>query len=148
MASLGGVLIVNRRAPVRAWTCDALDVTRDFANMDEFENWYRPSHHGDANKRVNSQYLFTDVLLDDVSDPPSHKAAKGTTKARAVRAPPTNTKSRVMVDGVEYASVFKAFEALGLPVPKHGKFRKDLKIAGALPFEHDGKTHKFTTTGG
>lgn len=41
-------------------------------------------------------------------------------------------KQHVQVNGVEYRSVLAAFQALGLPVSKHIKFRAQLKAAGAL----------------
>jgi hypothetical protein len=50
----------------------------------------------------------------------------------------------VSVDGVQYKSVRDAFKALGLPDSKHVPFRKKLKAAGALGFEHEGKTTNFT----
>lgn len=50
---------------------------------------------------------------------------------RAARAERTHVK----VNGVEYPSVRKAFEALGLPDSKHIKFRMELKSVGKLAFE-------------
>ena len=41
----------------------------------------------------------------------------------------------IEVDGVEYGSVFKAFQALGLPESKHIKFRGALRKAGELAFD-------------
>ena len=137
---------MNRRAPVRAYVRSDLHKTRDFKNMDEFEDWYRPSHHGDHNKCVNAQYLFTDLLVDSIADAPRGREPK--VKGDAPRAPrPVSTKSRVIVDGVEHASVYAAFVALGLPIPKHGKFRKELKMSGELVFEHYGKSHNFKVAG-
>jgi len=57
--------------------------------------------------------------------------------ARAARHP-------VIVAGVPYASVAKAFTALGLPMNKHVAFRAKLAAAGEGDFEHDGKVHSFT----
>jgi len=43
----------------------------------------------------------------------------------------------------EFTSTRKAFAALGLPDNKHVKFRAELKRAGAMAFEHGGKTYNF-----
>lgn len=72
MASTGSY-IVNRLAPVKAWCRGDLDgATRDFKDMSEFERWYSPKLHGPAG--VNSQYLFTDVLVDVLSDPAGYRS--------------------------------------------------------------------------
>lgn len=52
--------------------------------------------------------------------------------------------SAVNADGVVYGSVLKAFEALKLPIPKHQKFRAELKAKRALDFVHDGVKYAFT----
>lgn len=43
----------------------------------------------------------------------------------------------------EYNSVRAAFEALGLPISKHIRFRMKLKEAGEMAFQHDGKEYHF-----
>jgi capsule polysaccharide export protein KpsE/RkpR len=43
----------------------------------------------------------------------------------------------------QYNSTKAAFEALGLPISKHIRFRMKLKEAGKLAFEHDGKSYAF-----
>lgn len=53
-------------------------------------------------------------------------------------------KQRVMADGTEYRSVAEAFGALDLPMPKHVKFRMELKAAGRATFEHLSVKHKFS----
>lgn len=146
MATLSGTLIVNRRAPVRAWLIGDLDKTRDFKNMDEFEDWYRPSFHGDASKKVVSQYLFTDVPLESISDPPrGGSSAPKVAKPGSLSSGPV--RSRVVVDGKEYGSVYKAFVGLALPIKAHGKFRADLKRSGSLAFEWGGKKYQFNIIG-
>lgn len=52
--------------------------------------------------------------------------------------------STVYVDGTEYGSVLQAFQALALPVPKHQKFRAELKQKRTLAFLHDGKSFTFS----
>jgi hypothetical protein len=42
-----------------------------------------------------------------------------------------------------YTSTKAAFDALGLPIEKHIRFRMKLKEAGKLAFEHDGKAYAF-----
>jgi hypothetical protein len=43
----------------------------------------------------------------------------------------------------QYTSIKAAFDALGLPIEKHIRFRMKLKEAGKLAFEHDGKSYAF-----
>lgn len=64
-------------------------------------------------------------------------------KKESVRAA-RSVRSRVVVDGTEYRSVAAAFQELDLPMKLHVKFRADLKAAGNLPFEIDGKTYEFS----
>ena len=49
-----------------------------------------------------------------------------------------STRNGVKANGAEYTSVYKAFQALRLPVSKHIAFRIKLKEAGKLDFT-DGK---------
>lgn len=65
-------------------------------------------------------------------------ARKASWKVPEVRAA-RSTRHGVVVDGVEYRSVAKAFLALGLPYEKHIKFRGELKKAGHAEFGG----HKF-----
>lgn len=63
--------------------------------------------------------------------PKAEKKAPVDNEARRV-------KNHVRVAGVEYRSVAAAFEALGLPMNKHIKFRAKLKASGAETFDgHD-----------
>ena len=55
-----------------------------------------------------------------------------------------NFKMRITVDAVPYRSVKIAFEALGLPLGRHIKFRADLHKEGRKVFEHEGKQLVFT----
>ena len=43
----------------------------------------------------------------------------------------------------KYSSLWQAFKSLDLPDKQHQKFRKDLKIAGALNFQSDKKVYRF-----
>lgn len=51
----------------------------------------------------------------------------------------------VEVEGVVYKSVYAAFTALKLKIPKHGKFRAELKKSkdGKLPYTENGKRYDF-----
>lgn len=60
----------------------------------------------------------------------SVKASWDDKSVREARA----TKNHVKVDGVEYRSVYQAFEKLNLPLGKVIKFRGELKAAGTLKF--------------
>lgn len=124
-APLGNV--VNHRAPV---TCYArgdkvggplAKETRQFKCLSEFLKWYVPRHHGAAS--VISRYLFTDVLLETLTDPPQGPAA-----AVGRRAAGPRTRSAVEVDGKQYRSTWAAFQALGLGDERECvKFRTELK---------------------
>jgi hypothetical protein len=50
---------------------------------------------------------------------------------------------KVKVGGKEYGSVFKAFEALKLPIWQHQAFRKVLKLSKRAPFKYGAKTYQF-----
>lgn len=52
-------------------------------------------------------------------------------------------RHHVEVGGIVFKSVAEAFGNLGLPMSKHIKFRGELKRAGSLTFEHDGKHYTF-----
>jgi hypothetical protein len=56
-------------------------------------------------------------------------------------------KAPVVVNDKQYRSVREAFVALGLPLSKHQKFRKELKLAGNKAFECDGHLYMFTAAG-
>lgn len=139
MASLGKATIVNEKAPVTVWSREMFHLgkvvlseeegTRKFRNLAEFRAWYWPPSHGETG--VNSQYLFTDVLVDHIKD-----ASRSITRKSAGTSGKGGgtTRSRVTVDGVPFGSVFKAFEALGLPIKDHGPFRAKLKKAGKLEY--------------
>ncbi len=78
------------------------------------------------------------------------KASKPVSEKKQPVAPKTskpvvgdNCKKRVTVNKIPYRSVFVAFEALGLPVNKHIKFRAKLKLSGDEVFEHEGKKYHF-----
>jgi hypothetical protein len=64
-----------------------------------------------------------------------------------VRAERLNRQAVVVItkNGAhQHNSTKAAFEALGLPLSKHIRFRMKLKEAGKLDFEHEGKTFTFT----
>ena len=140
-------LVVNERAPVRAYRkYDEGGSTRDFKDLAAFEAWLSPRHHGVVG--VNSQFLFTDVLLEQTSDPPDlargrHVGVVGQSSP-GYRPPGGPRKNhRVDVDGVVHGSVYKAFEKLGLPIDAHVKFRNLLKQNHELSFTHAGKQYNF-----
>lgn len=70
-------------------------------------------------------------------------------KMSAARKGKSNTESqkqhkKAIVDGVEYQSTRKAFEALGLPVQSHNTFRKKLSSSSMSGnFVHNGKIYHF-----
>lgn len=73
-------------------------------------------------------------------------AATRTHKGGDTRA--TNgVKAPVVVNGKAYRSVREAFVQLGLPLSKHQKFRKELKLAGSKVFEDAGHLYMFTAAG-
>lgn len=135
-------LIVNDGAPVRAYLMYKEDQTRNFRNLKEFDDWWRPNFHGgDGKGRVNSQFLYTDVLLDRIDDPPVGKM-------RAPRADGTGAPrvhQQVEVGGARYNSVYRAFEALSLSIPAHTKFRAELKRSPTLELTYTeaGKSYEF-----
>lgn len=55
----------------------------------------------------------------------------------------SKTQHKVTCNGETYRSVFKAFEANGLPINKHIAFRTKLFAAGSLDFVHEDKTCVF-----
>lgn len=150
-SSFGNYLIVNERAPVRVYKKYHLEETREFKNMAEFKAWYVPGAHGLVPGGINSQYLFTDILLEWIGNARvARRGGRGIgglvqgdgTTARVPRGGGT-ARSRVDVDGTEHGSVYRAFEALGLPIPAHAKFRAELKREREKVFTHDGKSYKF-----
>ena len=76
--------------------------------------------------------------------PADRSAAVKSSWSDAKVAAARSTHNKVKVGGEVYGSVRKAFAALGLPDVKHIKFRGELKRAGKLTFEHDGKKFNFT----
>lgn len=73
------------------------------------------------------------------------KAEEALAAAREEAAKPKPAPGRepIIVKGIEYRSVLKAFQELELPISKHQAFRKQLKTEGELAFKHDGKTYNF-----
>lgn len=145
------VLIVNPLAPVRVYKREDIDgEVRDFRNLDEFEAWYHPGHHGHLNGAigVKTQFLYTDVLLDRIDDP--RRGPKVSTVPRGKDAGQergdavvvrSGHHQKVRVDGNIYNSTWDAFQKLGLGgVKECVKFRTQLKAAGSG--EYGGK--KFT----
>ena len=61
-------------------------------------------------------------------------------KVAAKRAERTHVKA----SGQIYRSVREAFEALGLPLSKHIRFRMELKSVHELTFKHEGRAIKFS----
>lgn len=134
-------LIINDGAPVRAYRMNHEEETRNFRNLREFDDWWRPNYHGgDGKGRVNSQFLYTDVLLDRIDDPPAgRRRAPGT---RGGGAGPRK-RQQVEVRAIRYNSVYKAFEALGLSIPAHTKFRSELKRSPALALTYQERGEKY-----
>lgn len=66
-------------------------------------------------------------------------------------APTNGVKApvRVEYDGKNesYKSLYVAFCAVGLPLSKMQKFRVQLKLAGELVFEYNGKAYRFFAAG-
>lgn len=156
MASIGNYLIVNPRAPVRAYLYEKEDTVRDFRNLAEFENFYRPTVHGRIIGQVNSQYLFTDVLLEFTLEDAKSKVIVGEDGKRKIitpgagkpRAGGGTSKSRVELDGKEYRSVWQAFQELAIGnVAECVKFRGVLKSSGEATYTKDGKAYNFKVVG-
>lgn len=149
-------LVVNPRAPVRAWKMENLDETRDFKNLAEFEAWYHPGHHGGLTSTgrisVRSQFLYTDVLLDRIDDLPAGRyrsPAQGRARDSsggdlrpAGKATAIRKRQGVVVDDVVYNSAWDAFQKLGLGgVKECVKFRTELKRNGTGTY--GGKSFKI-----
>lgn len=138
MSGLSGV--VNHRAPVTCYARanrigELAEETRRFSCLSEFMRWYTPRHHGVAS--VRAQYLFTDVLLETLTDPPP-RPPPGEGRAPAA----ARTRSGVEVDGEVYRSTWAAFQALNLGDERECvKFRTQLKKAGEGEF--NGKRFKI-----
>lgn len=134
--------ITNRDAPVEVsirTSKSGPDVFthRKFKNMNEFEAWYSPKHVYFLG--ASSTPALTTMTFDELKPAPVNRP-----KTVRDRAAPT-ASAAVSVNGEPYGSVLKAFEALKLPIPKHQKFRAELKAAGVLTFEHGKKRYEFKT---
>ena len=161
--------IANRAAPVEVWAFGCVGPQIAFDDFEDFEAWYSPKIG--KFMHANAQETFTQIILDGYA-PPQAPAKAGTSAASGPKTaprgrrkaaeeplgfvpPPTIaldapapagakfTRNGVTVDGAPYRSVLSAFQALSLPVNVHQKFRKVLKQAGRLPFEHGGRTYDF-----
>lgn len=64
-------------------------------------------------------------------------------KTHTGKAERTWKMASMTVDGHPYRSIKAAFDTLGLPLNKHGKFRLKLKATGKETFEHEGKKYHF-----
>jgi hypothetical protein len=71
------------------------------------------------------------------------RSAKALTKSKKAVGEKKNFKQRVTCDGVPYRGVKEAFEKLGLPAQKHGKFRLKLHAEGKAIFEHGDRSFNF-----
>ncbi len=149
-------LIVNPLAKVRVykrvigpWRKEAADEqeTRDFRNLREFDEWWRPNFHGEVSRKdgtgfeVNSQFLFTDILLDRIEDAP----ARGNIRSLTGKVSSGPRKhQQVEVGGSTYNSTWAAFQALGIGgVKECVKFRAELKKAMSLTYTYGGKNYEF-----
>lgn len=105
-----------------------------YANMAEFE-----AKHNKATYPVKGQpYSFATHTVILVTAKPWANKEKNAVKREGPKA------SAVIVDKVQYDSVLAAFQALHLPVPKHQKFRAQLKKDRKGTFVHEGKKFKFS----
>lgn len=98
--------------------------------------------HDWANGRAKRVNFVTKVELNGSETPvvtpaPAPAPEKKTTTGRKTRRDGKGqyTRNHVIANGVEYRSVKQAFEALGLPLAKHIKFRAQLKMAGVATFQ-------------
>lgn len=137
MANLRGNLVVNERAPVTAWEKYDLDKTRKFKNLSDFLGWYREDLHGDLKGRVNSQFLYTDVLVNTLRDPPrGYRRGAIPVEAETAKLLRMPGRTRVEVDGVQYNSTWDAFQKLGLGgVKECVRFRRNLKERGEAKYK-------------
>ena len=163
--------IANRAAPVEVWAFGRVGPQIAFDDFEDFEAWYSPKIG--KFMHANAQETFTQIILDGYAPPqaPARPSAKAGTSAPvepktaprgrrkaaeeplgfvapADLPPPApnakQTRNGVTVDGISYKSAWAAFVALGLGgVNECVRFRKVLKQAGSLPFEHGGKTYLF-----
>jgi len=118
--------------------------------------------------KPKSALAKTAAMMDKVSQPKPAKAAR-VAKPKAVKAPADrsaairkswsvlathNSRSarhnvQVHEEGrkaetlKDYRSTLAAFEALGLPIGTHIRFRMELKRDGKKTFEHDGVKYQF-----
>jgi hypothetical protein len=105
-----------------------------YANMAEFE-----AKHNKATYPVRGQpFSFETHTVILVTAKPWADKEKNAVKREGPK------QSAVKADGVLYDSVLAAFQALKLPVPKHQKFRAQLKKDRSGVFVHDGKQYAFT----
>lgn len=90
-----------------------------------------------AKKASKVEYVRHDATFD-TSKLDTNWSAKKVADVRAVH-------HGVRVRGKDYGSVFKAFQALKLPISQHQRFRKALKLAkgGKLPYTYEGKRYDF-----
>lgn len=132
-----GHLIVNPMAPVKVWKRDHLDETRDFNNLAEFEKWYWAPFHGEIKRGlmgINTQFLFTDILLDRIEDAKRGASIRMPKEPRAPgeKGEPRGRHQKVLVDGHVFNSVWAAFQALKLGgVKECVKFRSEVKRTGS-----------------
>jgi len=160
-------VIKNREASVTVHEHDKPDARRYFANMDEFERWYR----GPSMARflgANSFPHATDILLDTIRESaitrmevntktrrgpkaqptaevavPQRVRAAAPEDGTAARSAPKGTHHQVRVGNDVYRSTRAAFAALGLPDKEHQKFRLLLKREGKKVFTWPGKDYLF-----
>lgn len=114
-----------------------------------------PKLNGANGKPVKLLQKITGTFGPSPKSPPDPRPAIAFTKGikphnnegLAERIATTRVGALVTVNGEEHASVKAAFEALGLPMGKRYKFRKELKAAGSKTFSHEGKDYQFKTGG-
>lgn len=75
----------------------------------------------------------------------SHSEAVKASWANPETAEKRAQRTKVAVkDHGEFKSVRAAFDDLGLPIKKHGKFRMELKEKGEHAIEHEGVNYVFS----
>lgn len=164
------LFITDRAAPVQVYVSGgSIDKpVKTFSGMDAFEAWYKPSIgrylSGQSGKEMTIVFLEA-IKETKASKPAIVKAAvdaddkrllqkitgvfeKSGTLPEPKSVPSVRTTGAlVTVNGTEYHSVKVAFAALGLPMPKRYKFRRELKVAGSKTYSHEGKDYNFKTGG-
>lgn len=137
--------IADPTKPVEIWVRDGSGPAKAFPNMETFYRWYRPKVHIYMGARETPKDIV--IFLDNATDPsPSSSPELATKKVKEPKITP-RPGAGITVDGKPYRSVLAAFDVLKLPISKHQKFRAALKAAGALAFEHDGRSYSFKTGG-